>query len=171
MRTGALITQIGAFFGYALLQVFFLDGAVLFGYAFCWVYVSFLLFLPFNTDRILLLFLAFFFGLFVDVFYDTLGVNIAACLTLAYTRKWVLELFSPSGGYEPQQRPLLTDMRLSWFASYTLTLLFVHHLVLFSVEVASIQQIGTILLKTVSSVAFTFITILLFQYLFYQKTS
>lgn len=169
MNANVLLPQVFAFLGYGLLQVFFLQGVVLFEYAFCWLYVSFLLFLPINTDRVVLLLLAFVYGLFVDVFYDTLGVNSIACLALAYSRKWVLELLQPSGGYEPQQRPLLSDMRTGWFASYVLILLTIHHLVLFLVEAASFAYLGVLVLKIVASVLFTFVTIILFQYLFYRK--
>ncbi len=158
-----------AFLLYVIVQVFFLKGVIVFGVAFCWLYVSFLLFLPFATDRALLLLIAFIFGLTIDMFYNTLGVNTAACLTMAFARKYVLRLYRPSGGYEPQQRPLLADMRLQWFASYTLTMLAIHHLILFWVEDLSLLNFGMFLLKVFGSLTFTFITILLFQYLFYRQ--
>ncbi|MGF1532481.1 MAG: Rod shape-determining protein MreD [Bernardetiaceae bacterium] len=169
MAAFSILFQVFAFLGYAAFQVFFLEGVVLGGVAFCWLYVSFLLFLPLDTDSVLLLLIAFTFGLLVDAFYDSSGVHTAATLVLAYARKWVLDALRPSNGYENGQRPLLGDMSWRWFSSYVLVLLLVHHTTLFLVESVQVFDMGLFLLKVLSSTVFTFVSIVLFQYLFYRK--
>src|ERR1043166_5543145 len=64
------------------------------------VYVLFIIVLPFETPKWMLLLIPFLTGITIDMFYDTSGMHAAACVFMAYIRPGVLKLFSPRDGYE-----------------------------------------------------------------------
>lgn len=156
------------FLVYAALQVFLVRNLVLFDTAFCFVYVAFLLFLPFEMDSFLLLLLGFGTGLLVDVFYDTLGIHAAASVLLTFLRPYVIGVMTPRGGYELSMRLSLQGMGFNWFATYVLILTFIHHLALFAIEASQLNLIFFTVLKAVASTLFTCVVIVLIQYLFYS---
>ena len=75
------------------------------GFLNAYPYVLFLLILPSDTNRALLLLLAFVGGITVDIFSDSGGVHAAACLPLAYMRHFMLStttsLESKNDSFEP----------------------------------------------------------------------
>src|SRR4028118_1471244 len=89
---------------YITLQVILIRNMVLFDVGFCFVYIAFLLLLPFDISKVMLLILGFSTGLLVDVFYDTIGIHAAACTLLAYIRPYVIMFTTPRGGYEANMR-------------------------------------------------------------------
>lgn len=156
---------------YIALQVFFIRNMVVFDVAFCFVYVAFLLLLPFDISSVLLLLLGFSTGLLVDIFYDTLGMHAAACLLTAYLRPYVILFIMPRGGYDHNSKLSLQSMGFEWFAIYAFILIFIHHLFLFFVEASRLDLFFFTILKAVSSTLFTCIIIFLIQYLFYPSKS
>ncbi len=154
---------------YVGLQIVFVRNLVIFDVAFCFIYVAFILLLPLDTDSVLLLLLSLVTGLLVDSFYDTVGIHAAACVLIGYLRPWVLRLITPRGGYEQNLRVSLEHMGNEWFFTYTLVLIFFHHLALFLIEASQWSLVPAALLKTVCSTAFTWIILLIIQYLFYRR--
>jgi len=150
------------------LQVVILRNVVLFNVAFCYLYVAFLLMLPFEAGRITLMMIGFFTGLAVDVFYDSLGIHAAASVLLMYIRPIWINLITPRGGYELEMRPTLSHMGPQWFSTYVIPLILIHHFALFFIESGGINLIFYTGLKVAASTAFTFITIVVVQYLFYS---
>ena len=144
---------------------------VLFDVGFCFVYIAFLLLLPFDISRVMLLILGFSTGVLVDVFYDTIGIHAAACTLLAYIRPYVIMVTTPRGGYETNMRLSLQGMGNDWFIPYILILTFIHHSVLFFLEAIQLDLFLFTLLKVVSSTLFTCVVIVLIQYLFYSSKS
>src|SRR4051812_47396959 len=71
------------------------------------LYVMFILTLPFNTPNWLLLILGFILGITVDMFYDTIGMHAAASVFMAYCRPAILRFFSPREGYEGGVQPTI----------------------------------------------------------------
>ncbi len=159
-----------SFILYLLLQVTLVRNVVLFDTAFCYVYVAFILLLPFDIGRVLLMTLAFLCGLLVDIFYDSLGMHASACVLIAFIRPFWTKTVPPRGGYEMGMRPTIKIMGFSWFITYTLPLIFIHHLVLFFVEVGGMQLFGFTLMKVISSTILTFLVMVIIQYLFYRST-
>jgi hypothetical protein len=168
MGLGTIISQTIGFLVYLILQVFFLHNITLFNKAFCFVYIGFILLIPVNFSTILVMFLAFGFGLITDFSYNISGIHTAACVLLAFVRKPVLNYLKPNIGYENGLSPTLPAMGSSWFAKYSLFLIFVHHLALFTIE-AGVSQLFSTVIKIVSSTLFTFTIIYLFQIIFYKK--
>ncbi len=171
MNSRDYIVQFFYFFIFFALQIFLMRNMVLFDVAFCFVYVAFLLLLPFDISPVFLLILGFGSGLLVDVFYDTLGIHAAASTVVAYFRPYIIRLITPRGGYEQNARLSLQSMGMEWFAPYGLTLIFLHHAVLFFVEASQFNLFFFTLLKTIASTGFTFIVIVIIQYFFSSSRS
>ena len=78
------IHRIGWFIGLVLLQVLILNNVHIAGYATPFLYIYFILKFNSGTSRNELMLWAFFFGLTIDVFSDTPGMNAAATVFLLY---------------------------------------------------------------------------------------
>ncbi|WP_026996516.1 hypothetical protein [Flectobacillus major] len=159
-----IIPQILTFVFYLLLQVFFVRQLVLFDYAFCFVYIAAILLLPFETSRLQLVVLGFLAGVFVDIFYNTIGANAAAATLVAYLRPSVITLLTPQRGYDERQVLTLRSMGFTWFLSYLGVLTFIHHLVLFMLEASDWGLFFHVLLKVAASMIFTNFVIVIVQF-------
>lgn len=151
---------------YLTFQLVFLKNAVLFHSAFCFIYIAFLLLLPVETSAIILMMTGFVIGVFVDMFYDSLGLHALACVSIMYVRNFWLGRLTPQGGYDSSVVPNISMNGLQWFLTYSIPLIFVHHAILFFTEVGGFQYFGFTLLKVVFSTLFTTVVILIAQYLF-----
>lgn len=154
---------------YLILQVIFIRHWALFDTAFCFVYISIMLSLPFQFNNFGLMLLSFAVGFSVDIFYDTLGIHTACCVFVGYLRPYIANLIRPSGGYEAGMKPYLSIMGLQWFITYTVMLTTIHHVPLFIIETWDLNLLGFTLLKAAFSIIFTSSVIILFQYLFYRN--
>src|SRR6056297_4336346 len=82
------------------LQILVLNNIQLSGFINPYLYVLFILILPFETPKWMLLLLAFILGMVVDLFSHTPGMHTSATVFMAFLRPYVLEFFSPRDGYE-----------------------------------------------------------------------
>lgn len=130
-----------------------------------YLYVLFILLLPLDTPLYLLLSLSFAMGLSIDTFSDTGGMHAAASTLIAFMRPLILLIITPRGGYEHQSVPNLKNMGLQWFLAYSITMVTIHHLVLFQIEVFRINEFLITLTRSILSSIFTLLLILLSQYL------
>lgn len=169
MQGISIIAQVFYFLIYLVLQVVLMQNVVLFDVAFCFLYVGFLLMLPFDTGAIRLMLLGLLTGLSVDIFYNSFGIHAAASVFIMYIRPYVVSLLAPRGGYETGMAPKLKVMGLEWFSAYSLILIFLHHFILFFVEAGGFDMFLFTLLKVLASSLFTFVVVLIIQYLFYSS--
>ena len=154
---------------YFLVQVFVLKDIVLFGEAFCFLYVFALLLLPLEVKTIPLMLLGFLYGLAIDAFYDTTAMHAAGLVLITFLRSTWVNANTPRGGYEENVPPTLLNMGLIWFTAYALPLVLLHHLVFFYIDVAGTETFKPLVTKVLSSTLFTFIFGLTIQLLFYQR--
>lgn len=152
-----------------LLQVLIIQNIRLGMYIILLPYVLFILMLPFETPRLLLLAISFFTGLVMDSFYDTLGLHTAACTLMGFSRYYLLKFISPRDGYEQGLKPVVEDMGFVWFLSYAGSLILIHHFYFFFLEVFRFGEILRTLLRILLSSIGTFSIIYLIQFLFYTK--
>lgn len=165
-----LITGLLSFAIFILLQVLLFKNFVLFNVGFTFSYVAFLLFLPFEVIALSQLFLGFFMGFTIDIFYDSLGMHAAACILLMYVRQFWIKSITPRGGYEITSLPTIDSMGLQWFTIYSLPLIFIHHFALFYIEAGGFKDLFFLTLaKVFASTLLTFLVIVLYQYLFMVK--
>jgi hypothetical protein len=164
------LSSVLSFVTYLFFQVIFIRHWALFDLAFCFVYISFLLFLPFQLNPLIAMLLGFAMGICIDIFYDTLGIHAACCVLVAYLRPRITNLIKPSGGYDVGMKPYLNTMGAQWFIIYTLLITTVHHLPLFVIEAWGANLLSFSLLKALLSIIFTSFVVVMFQYLFYKSS-
>jgi len=151
------------------LQVFVFSNINLGGYMTPYIYLLFIILLPFNIKGWLLLTTSFLLGFFIDIFYNTPGINSAACVLIAYLRPFILKIFSPRDGYETGTYPRVYYYGIIWFLKYAVVLIFLHHFVIFLIEVFRVSGLHHILLRTLLSTIITTVIIVLSQYFIYRK--
>ena len=169
MSNKTYISVIISFFLYVLFQVLLLKNFILFDTAFCFLYIAFILLLPLEIGHLLLMSIAFIMGFSIDIFYDSIGVNAAASVFIAFLRPYWLNIVTPRGGYEEIVIPNLKTMDFGWFFTYSLPMIFIHHFVLFFLEAGGFVLFFFTLTKVIFSTLLTFFVIVLTQYLFYKK--
>ena len=151
-------------------QVLVFNNIYISGYLGVYPYILFLLILPSDINRALLLVLAFILGISVDLFSDSPGIHASACIPIAYMRNLILRtstsLESKNDSFEPNMhyfggwRPYL---------SYAAVLVLVHHSILLFLEVFEFSHLLSTFIKIVGSSAATLIFIILIQYIFFKK--
>ena len=99
-----------------------------------------------GTSRNELMLWAFFFGLTIDVFADTPGMNAAATVLLAFLRPSLLRLFTPRDNLD-SFIPSFKTIGITPFLKYTTASVFVHSLALLSIEFFSFSSIWLLLLR------------------------
>lgn len=148
-----------------LIQTLILNHVGLFNMVNPYIYILFVLLLPLDIPLYLLLGLSFLMGLSIDIFSNTGGMHAAATTFIAFCRPLILLFITPRGGYEHQPVPNLRNMGFQWFITYTSILVFLHHIVLFNIEVFRFSEFLITLARTLFSTIFSLILIVLSQYL------
>lgn len=161
--------QVISFFFYVLVQGMLFQNMVLFDVAFCFAYVAFLLCLPVDMNRILLLLVGFVMGVSVDVFYDSLGMHASASVFVMFIRNYWLNNITPQSGYSAGSLPTIKLNGWQWFIGYIVPLVFAHHLVLFFIEASSFSLFWFTLSKVFMSTIFSVVIIFVIQFLFYNS--
>jgi rod shape-determining protein MreD len=164
-----VVKNILRFFFLILLQVLILNNIQLSGYLNPFLYVMFILMLPFQTADWLVLILAFGLGLSVDLFADTGGLHAAASVFMAFLRQPVLRLVAPRDGYDANQQPTIQQFGFGWFFTYSGILVFVHHLFLFYMEAFHFSEFFSTFFRVVLSSLFTLTLIFISQFFFSKR--
>jgi rod shape-determining protein MreD len=149
-----------------LIQVLIFNKINLGGYLNPYVYVMFILLLPFETPKWLLLVSSFAIGLSVDLFSGTIGMHAAASTFMAFVRPAASRIISSRREYESGVLPGINNLGIGWFISWTLLLVFIHHLVYFYLEVFRFSELGTTFIRVVLSTLLTSFMILILDLLF-----
>jgi rod shape-determining protein MreD len=165
-----ILKNVIRFFTLILLQVIIVKNIELGQFINPFVYVLFIIVLPFKTPNWLMLILSFLLGITLDMFYDTGGIHAAACVLMGYSRASVLKLFSPREGYESGTEPTIKYLGFPWFISYSSILIFIHHFALFFLEIFRLNEIGFTLIKILCSTISTLLLVILIQYFINSKS-
>ena len=165
MRQGNIIAYILYFILFFLLQILFFRNIILFGYAVCFIYIGYILILPIAIRPIPLMFIGLCFGLLMDSFFDTAGMNAFACVFIAYIRPYILKLLTPAGGYDASSEISISYMGFVWFIKYAALLIFIHHFLLLSMQAWNIKLVAGVFIRSIFSSAFTLFVLVLLQYL------
>jgi hypothetical protein len=169
MNNFRTILLVFSFILYLLVQVMVVKQMVLGNAAFSFIYLGFLLLLPLERDSLYLMLMGFVMGICIDIFYDSLGIHAASSVLVMYLRKVWAGSITPQGGYDAGSIPTVFMDGLSWWALYMLPLIFVHHFALFYLETWGFQLFFFTLKKVVLSTIYTFVMLLIIQYVFYRK--
>ena len=152
-----------------LIQVLVLNNIRFGGYVNPYLYVLFILMLPYETPGWLLLLSSFFLGYAIDSFTNTPGMHTAASLFMAFCRPAILKLLVSNPDDTPDSFPSISDMGFRTFFTYALLLTLIHHTTLFLLEIFRFSEILLTLFRSGISTVFTMLLIIIAQYLFYSK--
>ena len=158
-----LITHPFQFVIFVLLQVLILNNIQLFGTVNPFLYILFILWLPIEMNKALVMGVAFILGLSVDVFSDTMGMHASACVFLAFARPFMLNILAPRDGYELNVAPTAVALGWFWFLRYAAIGIFLHHFFLFFVEVFRFTEFFSTLGRILASSVFSLLVISLAQ--------
>ena len=165
-----LLKYFGYFAGLVIIQVLVLNNVQFSGYVNPYVYVLFILILPFETPGWLLLVLSFILGFTMDIFPQgiagagsTLGIHTASTVLIGYLRPGVLNWINSRGEYEAGTLPGSRDYGFAWYTIYAVILIGIHHFVLFYIEDFSLTQFFHTFLRFLLSFTFTLILVLIWE--------
>ena len=164
----SLYSSIVSFILLVLVQVLVLTNINFMGYINPYIYILFILFYPIRNNRMSFILVGFILGLTVDLFLDSGGIHAAACVTIAYIRPLILK-FSFGTVYENQTIKFDTVDFASKLV-YISILTFIHHFILFSLEIFNTSKIILWIQKTLFSSIFTIILSVLITIIFSKKT-
>ncbi len=164
-----LIINLIRFVLLVFLQVFLLKNITLYNLSTPYLYILFILLLPFETPNLLLFLLAFILGITVDAFYNTPGLHTSACVLLAFVRVMFISITVQKDGFDNEPEPTLSLMGFRWFFTYALVLTVVHHFFLFNLEVFRFFEIQYTLSRVVLSSIFTVFLMLMTGLIFYRS--
>jgi hypothetical protein len=156
------------FFG---VQVLLLRNLSLFHFGFFYAYLGFLLAMPYDQNKIVGLLIGFASGALMDVFYQTGGVHAAACTLMMFTRPYLLNIISPRGGFELGMKMTVGELGLPWYLMYSGILVFVHHLLLFTLDVFDFAYLSQVMLYTLLSTVMSVISITIVHRFVFNRSS
>jgi len=155
------------FISLVLVQVLIFNQVQFSGFFNPYIYVLFIILLPLSTPRYAMLILAFLLGLVIDIFSNSLGVHSAATVFVAYIRPLVIRIISPRED-DRSDYPGLNQNKLSWFINYVFIIVFLHHAMLFYLEVYTFANFFNTLYRVILSSLFSIIVIVLSQFLVFR---
>ena len=158
--------NITRFLALVLIQVLIMNKINFYGFLNPYIYLLFILLLPFETPGWLLLLLSFIMGLTVDIFSGTLGLHAASSVFAGFMRPAIIKFVGEKPEYDITTQRKLQQMGLKWFIAYALLMTFAHQLFLNMLDVFSFDEFWQTLLRVTVSTLFTFLFIMLFEYIF-----
>lgn len=129
------------------------------------IYVLFLLMLPIQINRILLLFICFLCGLSIDIFMSTAGMHASACLFIGLARPGLINLIISRDSNDNNIELSMLGMGVQSFLMYAGLLIFLHHFILLMLEAFNFLHFLNLLLRVVTASLTTIVLIALSQLL------
>ena len=133
-----------------------------------YIFPLFVLLLPFETPRWLLMLIGLSAGLFLDYFLGSTGMHAAACLLIGYLRPFLINVITPKGT-EFEISPNIYAQGITWFIVYLGITMFIYLTFYFFVEAATFLNFFFMLLKIFLSVIVSVIFMIIFLFLFSSK--
>lgn len=146
--------------GVILVQVLVCNHIVLFHVAMAFVFIYIIVRLSIGLNTGWLLTCAFFSGLAVDIFSDTLGVNSLACTLLAMLKRPIFFAYVPRDDRTKEIEPTLGTLGFAAYGKYLLTMSLVYCVLVFSIEYFNFADVKEIAIMSGSSALLTFAVLL-----------
>ena len=148
---------------FVLLQALVINHIRLFGIITPFLYVYVILKFRIDMARSAIIVLLFLLGLIIDIFSNTPGVHAAACSLIGFIRNPLLEQFVDIKELPGRSIPSYRLFGLSKFIRYTLILVTLHHILLFSIESFSFYQPWLVFIRMISSILLSSILIFIVE--------
>ncbi len=151
-----------------LIQALVLDKVQLHHWITPYIYFAFILWLPFDISRPMLLILAFVLGLTVDSFRQHPGFHAAACVLIAYVRPLLISLLLTKEAAESNyESPSIKSMGgIIPYLFYAGVLVFLHNAWLFLLQAWQFADLWYFLSKTVFSTILSLFLLISIEFLF-----
>jgi len=142
-----------------LFQVLVLNNIQFLGYINPYLYILFILSLPYQTPQWLTLLLGFGLGLTIDTFSNTMGMHAFAVVMVAFLRGGIIKLFTAiEEGNNPT--PSFHTFGVSAYIKYVVVMVLIHHATLFLLEAFNFSNFWIIVFKITLSTLLTIFLIL-----------
>jgi hypothetical protein len=159
----ALLYNLARFILLLAAQVLIFNNINFLGYINPFPYILFIMLYPVNGNKYGLLMASFLLGLLMDMFLNSGGVHATSCLVLAFFRPAIFK-FSFGLSYE-YQTVKINDVLTPERFSFILLSVVLHHIILFILEIFTIDFFLNIVVRTLVSTLFTIIISILIIYL------
>lgn len=160
------LNEIVKFIGLLFFQVLIVNHLNLNFYVQPYIHLLFILTLPLQTSRFLLLVLAFITGGIIDIFSNSLGMHIFASVALAFFRPYIIYVVSSKAMLENLQKISLAQTGWIWYSSYLLLSSIIYLSAYFLVEHFSFSAMFGLIIKILGSTALSVFLMLLIVILF-----
>jgi rod shape-determining protein MreD len=157
------------FFVLVLIQVLVLNNIQISGFINPYIYILFILLLPFNIQGYLLLGLSFLIGITIDIFGNTPGIHAGATVLLGFIRPGLANLISSRELIEKGTTPNMIQLGFANFIKYIVIAVLVHHLILFFAETFSFSDIFETIIRWILSSLFSILIILGSQFIIFKN--
>jgi hypothetical protein len=135
-----------------------------------YIYFLFILWLPFDIGRPVLLIWSFILGLVIDYFTKTPGLHASACVLIGYARPFLINLLIPQEDAKVNyEEPSIKSLGFAPYFVYLLVLTFMHHAYLFFLESLQFAGFMYFLSKTFLSVTVSLVLAVVIELLFVRK--
>ena len=152
-----------------LIQVLNLNNIQFSGLINPYIYILFILLLPFTIPGYLLLGLSFLIGLSVDIFSNTPGLHAGASVLLGFVRPGLARLITSREIIEKGNMPGMRQIGFASFLKYVTMAVLIHHLFLFYAESFSFGGFFETLLRTILSSIFSIVIIISSQFIIFKN--
>jgi len=153
-------TLVISFFILLLTQFFVLNNFQLTKFVIPYFYLIFIVLFPVNINKIIFLIIAFLMGFFVDLLTYSFGVHSFTCVLVAYMRTPILKFFVGRAEMELKEITI-ESLSIIKFLVFCSILIFIHHLILFHLELFSFKGF---FITTFQSILSSFFTLLVFVF-------
>ncbi len=134
-----------------------------------YIYVAFILMLPVTIKPWQLVFISFFTGALMDAFSSTPGLHMAATTLMGYIQIHYLKATTTKEDMEARTVPSISQKGIVWFTVYAFSMIFLHHLLLFFLEIYGFNELLSTLGRVLFSTLVTLLLVIIGQLLFYRS--
>ena len=159
--------QIGRYLLIMVLQVLLFDQLQLWGACHPYIYVLCLLMMPITLPHSVDMLIGAFAGFIMDIFCNSLGVHMAACILLMYIRPYLIGVIVNDKDRLNEQISLHA-IGMEVLLKYTVIMVLIHHLPVFSLAAWSWSHMGFVLLETIVSSTITILLVIGYNVLRYK---
>ncbi len=153
---------------FIFIQIYILNQVLFNGYINPYFYIMLIICLPQITPRWFLLLFAFFLGFLLDIFEGSVGFHSTACVFIAFIKPSIERLIIPKNTISEEQDLFLQKLGFKMFTVLSLTLIFIHHTILFFLAYFKLTKFSEILGKICLSSIITFMIIIICQFFFFK---
>lgn len=133
------------------------------------VYPLIIFLLPLRTPESLVIVIGFSAGLVVDIFMNTPGVHSGAGAFSGLARPYVINYFTPRGGYKVNISPAISTINLRWFLKYAAVMITLHCFAVSLIDIFQIKLLHYVLLRMILSAAISYVVIMIIMIVFDQN--